>query len=167
MRNAKLFAALFLPLVSSGCATIMHGTHQDLTFKSEPKGAVISLISGGTCATPCKYSMKRGDDSRVEFKLPGYKDEFVYIQSRTGGAAFGNIIAGGIIGGVVDGSNGAANHLYPSPVYIRLVPDGSSDKAVLLDKNGKLISTVEVYNEKVRADVEKGLAKQGAKPVPQ
>ena len=144
-----------------GCATVINGTSQPVAFNSEPDGAAVELIGGMSCTTPCSYELKRGKDSMATIKRAGYKPVKVYIQSRTGGATFGNIIAGGIIGGVVDGSNGASNHLYPNPVYVRLVAEGSNEEPVLLDKNGKLISTVAEYNAKVEADVLKGLEEQG------
>jgi len=98
---------------------------------------------------------------RVDFNRGGFKPEFVYVQSRLGGSTFGNIIAGGGIGAVIDGSNGASNHLYPNPVYIRLVPIGSNEEAVLLDKDGKVIGTVAEHNAAVGEDVRKGIANQG------
>lgn len=159
-----VIALATLSLGLGGCATVVNGTNQDVKFQSDPEGAVIELITGGTCETPCEYSMKRGHDSRVSFSLDGYKSEFVYLQSRLGGGAFGNILLGGPIGAVVDGSNGASNNIYPRPVYIRLVPVGSDEAAVLLDKKGEVISTVSEHNDKVREDVEKGLQKQGIIP---
>lgn len=147
-----------------GCATVINGTSQPVEFRSEPNGAEIELIAGMKCTTPCQYSMKRGDDSRVTFTREGYEPVTVYIQSRTGGGVAGNLLAGGIIGGVVDVSNGASNHLYPDPVYVRLVPTGSNDKALLLDKDGEVISTVDDYNAKVAADVTEGLQEQGRLP---
>ena len=148
-----------------GCATVMNGTSQPVEFRSDPTGAEVELVTGLKCETPCEYSLKRGDDSVVTFTKGGYKSETVYIQSRTGGATVGNILAGGIIGGVIDGSNGASNHLYPDPVSIRLVPVGSDEAAVLLDKEGQAISTVAEYNTKVAEDVKKGLGEQGLRPM--
>jgi hypothetical protein len=148
----------------AGCATVMNGTSQPVAFQSDPDGAAVELVSGLTCTTPCQYEMKRGKDSMVTFTREGYKPVSVYIQSRTGGATFGNIIAGGVIGGVIDGSNGASNHLYPDPVYVRLVPLDSSAEPVLLDKNGEVVSTVAEYNAKVAADVLQGLEGQGLYP---
>jgi hypothetical protein len=148
-----------------GCATVLNGTSQPVEFASEPTGAEIALATGLKCETPCKYSMKRGKDNVVTFTKDGYKTETVYIQSRTGGTAIGNVLAGGIIGGVVDGSNGASNHLYPDPVSIRMVPVGSKDQAVLLNKKGEVISTVAEYNAKVADDVQKGLGEQGIRPM--
>jgi hypothetical protein len=59
------------------------------------------------------------------------------------------------------GSNGASNHLYPNPVYVRLVPEGSNGEPMLLDKNGTEISSVAAYNAKDADDVLRGLEKQG------
>jgi hypothetical protein len=160
----KIISAALLAAASfgvTGCATVMNGTNQPVAFKSDPDGAVVKLVTGQSCTTPCQYELKRGADSMVTYTKDGYQPAKVYIQSRTGGATFGNIIAGGIIGGVIDSSNGASNHLYPNPVYVRLVAVGSTDQPVLLDKKGSVISTVAEYNSKVEADVLKGLEHQG------
>lgn len=160
----KLIIAVGAAIMSvglGGCATVMNGTNQDLGFMSDPEGSVVKISTGQTCTTPCEYSMKRGKDLRVDFNLEGYKSEYVYVQSRLGGSTFGNLIMGGGIGAIVDGTNGASNNLYPRPVYIRLVALGSSEQAVLLDKDGKIIGTVAEHNEKVGEDVRKGISEQG------
>jgi hypothetical protein len=164
MKMTTGLALAGLGYLLSGCATVINGTSQPVGFQSDPTGAEIELVTGLKCITPCEYSMKRGDDSRVTFSKPGYEPVTVYIQSRTGGSIAGNLIAGGIIGGVVDASNGASNHLYPDPVSVRLVPAGSTDKPVLLDKEGQVISTVEEYNALVAEDVLDGLEGQGHFP---
>lgn len=164
MRFKSLVSGVLLCVASfavSGCATVLHGTNMPVHFNSDPDGAVIEILNGSKCTTPCQYGMKRGNDSSVTFTKDGYKPVMIYIQSRTSGSVAGNIIAGGIIGGVIDGSNGASNFLYPNPVYIRMVPIDSDGEAMLLDKNGAVISTVAAYNAKVAADVHKGLQSQG------
>ena len=144
----------------AGCATVLNGVNQDLEFRSDPDAAVVALSSGQTCTTPCAFSLRRGNDLRVDFSREGYRSEFVYVQSRLAGSTFGNVLAGGVIGAVVDGSNGSSNRLYPNPVYIRLVRNGSSDAAVLLDEEGVVISTVAEHNASVETDVLEGLANQ-------
>jgi len=164
----KIILAISVSAMSiglGGCATVMNGTNQDVTFQSDPDGAVVALSTGQTCDTPCEFPLKRGKDLRVDFTMPGYKSEYVYVQSRLGGSTFGNIIAGGVVGGIVDGSNGASNHLYPRPVYIRLVAQGSTEEAMLLDKDGEVISTVAEHNAKVAEDVQKGMREQGLDPL--
>ncbi|MEK6542647.1 MAG: translation initiation factor 2 [Pseudomonadota bacterium] len=157
-------ALLFASVQLSGCATIINGTSQDVDFNSDPAGAIIELQSGQNCVTPCTFSMRRGDDAEVHINKPGFAPVSVYIQSRLGGSTFGNIILGGGIGAVVDGSNGASNHLYPNPVYVRLVPVGSSEEPVLLDKDGVVIATVAAHNAEVGEDVREGIAGQGNAP---
>lgn len=158
----KFATAMLLASVGlSGCATVLNGTSQPVDFVSEPEGATIETIQGQSCETPCSFEMRRGDDSMVTFTAAGYEPVTIYLQSRTGGSVAGNLLAGGIIGGVVDASNGASNRLYPKPVYIRMVPAGSREEALLLDEDGEIISTVSEYNAEVAEDVREGLVGQG------
>lgn len=159
LRNIALLGAAAWSL--AGCATVINGVHQDLEFRSDPEGAVVALSTGQTCESPCTYSVRRGNDLRIDFRKDGYRPEFVYVQSRMGGSAFGNILLGGGIGAVVDGTNGASNHLYPSPVYIRLARVGTNEEAVLLDEDGEVISTVAAHNAEVEVDVLEGISNQG------
>jgi hypothetical protein len=164
----KQYAAVALLLAGfqlGGCATVLNGTSQELAFNSQPDGAIVELSTGQNCVTPCTFSMKRGDDAEVRINKPGFQPVSVYIQSRLAGSTFGNIIAGGVIGAVVDGSNGASNRLYPNPVYVRLVPTGSSEEAVLLDEDGTVITTVAAHNAEVGDDVRQGIEGQGLVPV--
>lgn len=149
-----------------GCATVMHGVHQDVNFNSEPTAATIRLAQGGTCVTPCQIEMHRGHDSMVTYTLEGFEPVSVYLQSKLNGAIAGNVIAGGLIGGIVDGANGASNSLHPNPVYVRLVPVGSGREAELLDGHGQVISTVNAYNASVETDVRQGLQHQGLASAP-
>ena len=45
-----------------------------------------------------------------------------------GGAAAGagNLLLGGVIGGLVDGSNGSLNSLSPNPLQVTLVPQSNA-----------------------------------------
>jgi len=47
---------------------------------------------------------------------------------------------------------------------VRLAPVGSTQNAVLLNKKGEVISTVDEYNAKVAEDVLEGLQGQGHYP---
>jgi len=149
-----------------GCATVVHGVHQDVQFKSDPSSATIRLAQGGTCVTPCEIEMHRGRDSMVTYTLEGFEPVSIYIRSKLNGAIAGNLIAGGLIGGIVDGANGASNSLHPNPVYVRLVPVGSGREAELLDEHGQVISTVTAYNASVETDVRAGLTRQGLPSAP-
>ena len=150
---AALAASAALGL--GGCATVMNGTKVDYKVDSEPSGAAVKFTSGQECKTPCKLELKRKDDQRVDITKAGYEPAYVLVQSKLGGSAFGNIILGGVVGGVVDGSNGASNRLYPRPLNVRLAPAGSGEEAMLLDKDGAVVSSVAEHNNSVRLDVAK------------
>ena len=153
------FKSLALAIVAgaslSGCATVMNGTNVDYLTETDPTGADVVFLNGLKCTSPCTLELKRGSDTRVDIKKPGYEPVYVLVQSRLAGSTFGNILAGGIIGGVVDGGNGASNTLFPRPLKVRLAPEGSGKPAMLLDKDGKELMSVEEHNAKVRLDVAK------------
>ncbi len=135
----------------------MNGTNVDYATQTDPSGADIVFLNGLKCTSPCELELRRGSDTRIDITKPGYEPVYVLVQSRLAGSTFGNILAGGIVGGVVDGSNGASNTLYPRPLKVRLSPVGSDQPAMLLDKDGKEIMSVAEHNDKVRADVAKSI----------
>ncbi|NRD89490.1 translation initiation factor 2 [Sphingopyxis sp. BSNA05] len=148
-------AAASLAFSLGGCATVLNGTNVDYSAVTEPGGALVEFTGGEQCTTPCKREFKRKNDQRADISLAGYQSTYVLIQSKLGGSAFGNILLGGGVGAVVDGTNGASNRLYPRPLIVRLAPDGSDEEAVLLDKDGNVVQTVEEHNDSVRVDVAK------------
>ena len=105
--------------------------------------------------TPCTLEMARKSDQRAAIELEGYEPTYVLIQSKLGGSAFGNVLLGGGVGAVVDGTNGASNRLYPRPLIVRLAPAGSGEGAVLLDDEGNVQMTVREHNDAIRVDVAK------------
>ena len=147
--------AVSCAFATSGCATVLNGTNVDYTTETKPEGATARFTSGQECTTPCELEMRRKDDQRGDLYAEGYKPTYVLIQSKLGGSTFGNILAGGGIGAVVDGSNGASNRLYPRPLIVKLAPVGSNEEAVLLDEDGNVTMTVKEHNDSVRADVAK------------
>ena len=143
-----------------GCATVMNGANQDYRIASDPNGAKVTLSNGIECVTPCKVELRRGNDLRADFAKEGHKPAYVLIQSKTGGATFGNILAGGVIGAVVDSSNGSNNFLSPRPLHVKLVSLDSADAAQLLDKQGKATGTVDAHNAAVREKVVASLGRK-------
>lgn len=108
------------------CATITRGTSQKYVIESEPPQADVALSTGQKCVTPCKLKLKRKHDFTATFKKPGYETQQARVKSKFSGggaaAGAGNILAGGVIGAVVDGTNGSMNNLTPNPLKVTLVP---------------------------------------------
>ena len=114
-------AALTLP----ACATITRGSSQEFTVESTPPGARVSTSNGFQCdATPCTFRMPRKDEFRATISMDGYVTQEHQIESGiSGGGAVGlagNVIFGGVVGGVVDATSGALNDLTPNPLVIIL-----------------------------------------------
>lgn len=155
MKSKLLALVIVAGATLSGCATVINGTNVDYATRTDPAGADVVFLNGLKCVSPCEVELRRGSDTRIDITKPGYEPVYVLVQSRLAGSTFGNIIAGGIIGGVVDGSNGASNTLAPRPLYLRLAPLGSGKQAMLLDEDGKDVMSVQAHNDKVRLDVAK------------
>jgi len=128
-RNARFgvraLALVGVALSLPACATITRGSSQEFTVESTPPGARVSTSNGFQCdATPCTFRMPRKDEFRATVSLDGYVTQEHNIQSGMsgGGAAglAGNVIFGGIVGGVVDASSGALNDLTPNPLVVTL-----------------------------------------------
>jgi len=153
MKKQLALIALVAGLTTSGCATVLNGTNIDYTTDTDPTGANIVFLNGLSCETPCEMELRRGSDTRVDITKEGFEPVYVLIQSRFGGATFGNILLGGGVGAVVDSTNGSTNFLAPRPLMVKLSPIGSGEPALLLDKDGEVISTVDEHNDEVRADV--------------
>lgn len=155
--NIAIVAVAFVAVTLGGCATLLNGTKTDYQTTTIPDGASVKSTGGQSCTTPCSLDFKRKSDLRADITLPGHKPAYVLVQSKLGGSAFGNILLGGGIGAIVDGANGASNRLYPRPLIVRLAPEGSTEEAVLLSKDGKVVQTVKQHNDAVRVDVAKAI----------
>jgi hypothetical protein len=77
-------------------------------------------VSQGKCETPCQLELRRKNKYKVQLEKAGYAPADMAIQKSTSGWVFGNILFGGIIGLIVDFSNGAAYKLTPEVVQASL-----------------------------------------------
>ncbi len=125
--NLRNIGSMLVLLPGLGaCATITRGTHESYVIQSEPPGATASLSTGVQCVTPCALQLKRKNGFTVDIAKDGYEPVHATITSGIsggGGAAMaGNLVLGGLIGAVVDGTNGSMNDLKPNPLDVKLVP---------------------------------------------
>lgn len=116
----------------AACASVTRGTRQTFYFLSDPGGAKVQTSDGYKCTTPCKVKLKRKTEFTATVTKEGYKPGTANVESSTKGGgvagAAGNIIAGGLIGIFVDGSNGSMNDLSPNPLKWQIAPVGSSEE---------------------------------------
>lgn len=121
----RLAAIVVLAGALPACATITRGTDETYVIESEPPGATAALSTGISCTTPCSLRVKRRQGFTVDITREGYEPVKATVTSGVsggGGAAMaGNVILGGIIGAVVDGTNGSMNELRPNPLRVNLL----------------------------------------------
>lgn len=112
-----------------GCASVTRGWEEQIAISSTPSGAnaiVTGLSEPQPCITPCSVKAKRNDDISITFQKEGFEPQVVNLTKEiapTGAAGFaGNLLLGGVIGGVVDAANSAALDHKPNPVIVTLTP---------------------------------------------
>jgi len=115
-----VIALAALALFAGGCASIVKGTTQAIPVSSDPMGAQVKLDGNLVGQTPVKVEVKRKSDHLLTIEKPGYQVESVAITRNIGGAVFGNIIAGGLIGWGVDAISGAQYNLTPATINVAL-----------------------------------------------
>jgi len=118
----KLFTLLLVSVFGSGCATIIHGTTQNIPVSSVPTGAKVTVDQSTAYTTPTVLDLPRGENHTLQVSLEGYHTEVMRLQSVTSGAVMGNLIAGGLIGWGVDAASGAQYRLVPESLHITLRP---------------------------------------------
>jgi len=128
-RKTAPLLCIILGLSMGGCATIIEGTDQPIGLMTTPAGATCDLSREGKVfaqisPTPGQIVVeKTKHDILIECRKEGYQRAQVIAKSTFSGTTFGNILAGGIIGVVVDASSGANNE-YPESIDIKMTPLG-------------------------------------------
>lgn len=122
--NKSILVVALAALTLQGCATITRGTTQDISIQSIPSKASVKTSSGATCTTPCILKMKRNKAFTGTVSKQGFKPaEFVVNTAVSSGGTVGlagNLIAGGVVGIVIDASSGAMYDLYPTQINTTL-----------------------------------------------
>jgi hypothetical protein len=127
MHPLRLFAsAVVLTAALSGCATIMHGSKQDVGVSSMPTGATVRVDSQDLGRTPVVAKLKRKENHIVRVELDGYKPFEGTLTRTTSGWVWGNILFGGLIGLAVDASTGGLYKLTPEQVAAQLPSNTAS-----------------------------------------
>jgi hypothetical protein len=132
-RLAMSIALVLVAIVATGCASIVKGSEQKVSFKSEPSEAkvVITDVRAGkeiqVGSTPFTASLKRGAGYfkkakyQVTFEKPGYKTEAITLEGTPGGWYLGgNLLVGGMGYLIVDPATGAMWTLEPNDVSVTL-----------------------------------------------
>ncbi len=139
--------ALAMLLVAGGCATVVKGSHQTVPMASEPPGADVLVDGSLVGQTPLKVEMKRKHDHLVTIQKTGYRPKSIAVVKDVGGAVWGNIIAGGLIGWGVDASTGAQYNLTPKTISVELERASSSTASSGSDDASDFVSKLKALDD--------------------
>lgn len=116
----KKLYPLIAALLLASCATIIHGTRQDVSFSSTPSGAKVLINGMDKGSTPVIVNLERKNTYVVKIHLDGYTPYETNIIKKVDGWIAGNIIFGGLIGLVVDAASGGMYKLSPEQIASEL-----------------------------------------------
>lgn len=133
-KYCKLAVVVILMIALAGCATIIHGGRQNISIKSNPGGATVT-VNKVTVTTPGVIKLSRFEPRMVlRFKKEGYKPAEVILARAVDGWLFGNVLIGGLIGIAIDFATGAAYQLTPKEVNVTLRPLGRGENKISYSK---------------------------------
>ncbi len=117
---AKALLLLLTVRLATGCATIIHGSVQDIDIASSPDDAEVWVDGARLGKTPTRLTLKRGDAHVISLQKEGFKESSVKIDKQVSSWIIGNIIFGGLIGCGIDFISGGAYDLKPERVDVNL-----------------------------------------------
>lgn len=143
--NILAVTMLSVPLCG-GCATLLRGSHQILSFATTPVESRV-VLDGNEYISPVSVNVRRKEIHYVEVSKAGYQTvEFTVDPQWDGVSLVGNIILpGGSFGLVVDQVSGADKSFFEL-AQIRLAPSTRPDEPplVLNDFKGHLMTDDQV-----------------------
>ena len=104
----------------NNCATIMHGTTQEIGISSNPTSAVVTIDGRDYGKTPVVVDLKRSNNHIIKIELTGYQPYEITAVKKLSGWVLGNILFGGIIGLAVDAITGGLYKLTPEQIQAEL-----------------------------------------------
>jgi len=150
---------LITPMLALGCATIVVGDKQSLTFDSEPAGAQIIINGKPEGVTPATITIKKSDyqNATVVFKKEGYTDQQATLHTKTTGWFWGNILIGGLLGSTTDSSTGSMLEYEPAKFFVTMPPAKASlSEIARLDYQNRVRTYILFSHQHLVSDLAKG-----------
>lgn len=138
LMKACYYLALFCVL-STSCATMVHGPLQKFVVTSDPKVAAVYVDGKHFGQTPIVIRMSRKKNHLLELKLDGYQTYQLSLKRKLDDWFFGNIVFGAVPGIAIDLLTGSIFKLTPKDIYptlqARRRPAGDDSVAILVTMN--------------------------------
>ena len=145
----KLFKFIAIIIVCSfifsSCATLFHGSTDEVGFSSDPTGAKVYVNGEYMGITPVKIELKSSKVYTIEFRKDGYDNKSVMINNDIGAGWIVLDVLCGLIPVVIDAATGDWNSLDQDHVAAALEKQKEQNKNedkyedVVYLKNGSII----------------------------
>lgn len=161
-KRLLLFSVLALLLIG-GCATMISGTDQPVTFDSMPQGATVIVDGKSIGTTPFIIDIPRKSKSAVEFTLDGYTPQTVVLNSGFNPWVLLNGIwcMSCVFSTTTDYASGAAYQYSPDKYFVALISEDHSEtpieiqigkvKTFIVGNYNSILSELSKMSEKKKA----------------
>lgn len=120
MRHRSLVLLPAAVVLASGCATVIHGTRQDVGISSTPTNARVIVDNQQRGTTPTIAKLSRKDHHIVRIELDGYQPFEAILTRKVSGWVWGNLVFGNVVGLAVDAISGGLYKLTPEQIQGQL-----------------------------------------------
>ena len=150
----KFLLALVVIGSISGCASIVSGRDQTLTFNSEPDGATVMVAGRTVGKTPLSVQINKGKQQSLTFEKEGYKTYTTQLSTTMDSWFWGNILIGGVLGSTTDGMSGAINEFAPDQYFVTLTPNNGHGLST--SKSRKIKELIIAFGDDIRRELVSG-----------
>jgi hypothetical protein len=134
-----------------GCASIVSGTKQSVSFNSEPDGALVTVSGKVVGKTPVSVDVPKGKNQAFTFAKDGFKTYSGQLSTSTDGWFWGNIVFGGFFGSTTDGVSGAIYEFAPDQYYVTLAP--ATPFEISSEKPRKIKELIVAFGDQLREEL--------------
>ena len=128
MKNILATSLMIVSVIlMQGCATIVSGRSQEVTFQSTPDEATVKINGRPIGKTPLTVELKKEKGQTLIFEKKGYKPFTTEMSTSMNPMFWGNIVLGGLLGSTTDGVTGAIIEYSPNQYMVTLTPEDNSD----------------------------------------
>lgn len=132
-------------ILATGCASIVDGKYQTISFSTNPEGATVTLNGQQVGKTPVTLPVQRMSGPGIlRFTKEGYKDSEVIMHSSLNTWFLGNFIFGGLLGSTTDAVTGAMHEYQPGSYMATLTPTEAAVTLSGLSNKQKVVSFIVV-----------------------
>jgi PEGA domain-containing protein len=147
LRMLELALIVAITGLTQGCATVIKGSSQSIPVSSDPSAADILLDGKLVGQTPKTLALKRESNYLITIQMAGFEQQSVPIVKNIGGAVWGNVLAGGLVGWGVDAASGAQYNLLPASVSVKLVPVNTVVEGMAADDSNTFVSKLKALDQ--------------------